>query len=107
MRNTQEGTPMARLLPKTLSFSLFLLTAMSFCSAQNFMTRRYSVVSAVGPINRGDFNEDGIPDVVFQTPTGVAVALGTLQGTLGTVKTSKTTLPGGQNIGDLVVARFT
>jgi hypothetical protein len=99
---------MTPLLRKAFSFSLLLFIATSISSAQNMMTRRYSVVSnGSGPINRGDFNEDGIPDVVFQTSTGIAVALGRPQGTLGTVKSSNTSLPGGLNLGDLAVARFT
>jgi hypothetical protein len=60
-------------LRKAFSFSFLLFIAVTLCSAQNLMTRRYPAASD-GPINRGDFNEDGIPDVVFQTSTGIAVA---------------------------------
>jgi FG-GAP-like repeat/Bacterial Ig domain len=95
------------LIRRSFSFTLLLFIAIT-SSAQNMMTRRYSVASdGLGPISRGDFNEDGIPDVVFQTSTGVAVALGRPQGTLGTVLSSNTSLPGGLNLGDLAVARFT
>jgi len=94
-------------LRKAFSFSFLLFIAVTLCSAQNLMTRRYPAASD-GPINRGDFNEDGIPDVVFQTSTGIAVALGTPHGTLGAIKTSNTSLPGGATLlNDLVVARFT
>jgi len=97
---------MTLLLRKAFSFSFLLFLGVTL-SAQNFMTRRYSAASD-GPINRGDFNEDGIPDVVFQTSTGIAVALGTPQGTLGVIKNSNTSLPGGGALlNDLVVARFT
>jgi hypothetical protein len=98
---------MTPLFCKIFSFSSLLFITVTLSSTQNLMTRRYSATSD-GPINRGDFNGDGIPDVVFQTSTGVSVALGTPQGTLGAIKGSKTSLTSvGTPLDDLAVGRFT
>jgi hypothetical protein len=90
---------------KTISTCFVFLIATASVNAQNMMTRNYPSASSDGPINRGDFNEDGIPDVIFQTFTGVTVALGTPQGALGTLKSSNGSVSGGA--GDLAVAKFT
>jgi hypothetical protein len=89
---------------KSLFFAIipFLLTLTG--NTQNFMVRGYPIPTD-GPVNRGDFNEDGIPDVIFQTSTGIGVVLTGAQGTLGDVKSTTTSMSGGHS--DLVVAKFT
>lgn len=100
------GSSCMLLLRTVLSLSLFLFIANTFSNAQNLMTRRYSIASN-GELNRGDFNEDGIPDVVFQTSAGVAVALGTPQGTLGAIKSSNASYTSNGEMLGLAVGRFT
>lgn len=94
---------MAPLLRKSFCFNFILLLTVTLSNAQNLMTRRYPITSS-GPVNRGDFNEDGIPDVVFQTSAGIIIAPVTPQGTLGTLKSFSTNFAAG---GDLAVGHFT
>jgi hypothetical protein len=67
------------------------------------MNRTYAVPSN-GPINRGDFNEDGIPDVIFLISTGVEVGLSSTQGNLTFLTSAGNTQGGGS---DFSVAKFT
>jgi hypothetical protein len=87
---------------KFFSASLVLI-ATSTLNAQNLMNRIYTVPS-LGVINRGDFNEDGIPDVLFLTSDGVEVGLSNSQGKLTFLPSSGNTQGDG---GDFSVARFT
>jgi hypothetical protein len=85
-----------------LSLSFFLLTISA--NAQNMMNHVYSN-NAIGDANRGDFNEDGIPDVVLMTPTGVNIGLSNSQGKL-TFRSFATNAQDG-NGGEVSVAKFT
>src|SRR6185369_230501 len=64
--------------------------------------------SALDSINRGDFNEDGIPDALFLTFSGVEVGLSDSQGNL-TFLTSSGSISsdGTTSDSDSTVAKFT
>src|SRR5262245_3879782 len=81
---------------------LLLVISSRSLDAQNFMVRGYPLPGS--ELASGDFNEDGIPDIMKQTATGVSVMLGTPQGTLGAVKSSLSSVTG---VGTLALARFT
>ncbi len=88
---------------KSLFVSLILLLATISLNAQNLMTHNYEN-SDLFDGNRGDFNEDGIPDVIFATSEGVMVGLSNSQGGLSFL--SSVTLSQGDG-GALTVAKFT
>lgn len=69
----------------TLVFTLLCTPAIF---AQNFMLRSYNS-AASGPINRGDFNNDGIPDVVY-CGAGITVAISSSGGVAASFKTTPT-----------------
>src|SRR5215813_4451850 len=87
---------------KSLLASVVFLAA-TYSNAQNLMNKIY-VTPSLGAINRGDFNEDGIPDVVFLTSDGVKVGMSNSKGQLTFLSSSVNTQG---SDGDEAVAKFT
>jgi len=89
---------------KFLFASLTLFLATISLNAQNLMNRVYTNTT-LSDVNRGDFNEDGIPDVIYMTSEGVKVGLSNSQGSL-TFLSSAGTISQGDG-GNMAVAKFT
>ena len=88
---------------RLLSVSLTLLLATIFLNAQNMMNHVYPKANT-GDINRGDFNGDGIPDVIFVTFDGMEVGLSNSQGGLTFLSTSGSAQG---DRGETAIAKFT
>jgi FG-GAP-like repeat len=92
---------------RTLAFLSPFLLGTGFVVAQtNLMTRNYSATLSPAVINRGDFNNDGILDLIAGNVPGtggqVSVYLGNADGTFQAARNSTP----GAHVNDLAVADF-